>query len=57
MDVATLQSWWTLVVLIIFVGIVLWAYSGKRRDSFDAAARMALDEEDGMDKSLEDPHG
>lgn len=36
----------TLVLMIIFIGIVIWAYSSKRKKGFDEAARLALDEED-----------
>lgn len=35
---------WTGLLLAIFIGIVFWAYSGKRRERFDAAARLPLDD-------------
>jgi cytochrome c oxidase cbb3-type subunit 4 len=35
---------WTGLLLAIFIGIVVWAYSGKRRARFDAAARAPLDD-------------
>ena len=38
--VELLQSVWTIVVLVIFLGIVAWAYSGKRTKDFDEAARL-----------------
>lgn len=40
------HSIWTVLVLIIFIGIVLWAYSGSRKKDFDEAARLALDDDD-----------
>jgi cytochrome c oxidase cbb3-type subunit IV len=40
------HSIWTVIVFIIFIGIVLWAYSGKRKKDFDEAARLALDDDD-----------
>ena len=46
MDISTVHGLWTLVLLIVFVGIVLWAYSRKRKRAFDAAARIPLDDED-----------
>jgi cytochrome c oxidase cbb3-type subunit 4 len=36
----------TLILLVVFLGIVLWAYSGKRKADFDAAARLPLDDHD-----------
>ncbi len=38
--VELLQSVWTIVVLVIFLGIVAWAYSGKRKKDFDEAAGL-----------------
>ncbi len=35
----------TAVLIVTFVGIVLWAWSGRRRGSFDAAARLPLEED------------
>ena len=36
----------TLVALVTFIGIVVWAYSGHRKHNFDKAARMVLDDEE-----------
>ena len=30
----------TAVVFIAFIGVVLWAYSGRRKSSFDEAANL-----------------
>lgn len=42
----------TVVMFIAFVAIVAWAWSGKRKASFDEAARVPLEEgeEDGSDR-------
>ncbi len=40
------QSIWTVVVFITFIGIVWWAYSSRRKKDFDEAARLALDDSD-----------
>jgi len=40
-----IQVIWTIVVMIIFVGIVFWAWSGRRKESFDDAANLPLEEE------------
>ena len=36
----------TLLVVLIFAGIVWWAYSGKRNARFDVAARSVLSDDD-----------
>jgi len=45
MSFTFIQSIWTIVVLITFLGIVFWAYSSKRKKSFDEAARLPFDDE------------
>ncbi|MGD2173138.1 MAG: cbb3-type cytochrome c oxidase subunit 3 [Gammaproteobacteria bacterium] len=45
MSFTFIQSVWTIVVMVTFLGIVAWAYSGKRKSSFDEAARLPFDEE------------
>jgi len=44
MDINTVYGLITLILLIIFVGIVLWAYNGRRQADFDMAARLPLDD-------------
>jgi cytochrome c oxidase cbb3-type subunit 4 len=34
------------ILIVLFVGVWIWAYSKRRKPSFDAAARMPLDDED-----------
>ncbi len=52
MSLSLFHSIWTIAVMIIFLGIVAWAFSSKRKDSFDEAARLPLedDEPDGNNK-------
>lgn len=40
-----IHSIWTVIVFIVFIGIVLWAYSSGRKKDFDEAARLALDDD------------
>jgi cytochrome c oxidase cbb3-type subunit IV len=47
------HSIWTVIVFIIFIGIVLWAYSGSRKKDFDEAARLALDDDNDNPKSTQ----
>jgi cytochrome c oxidase cbb3-type subunit 4 len=44
-DLPTLRGLFTLVLMIAFVGIVIWAWSGKRRKDFEEAARLPLDDD------------
>jgi len=46
MSLAMFHSWWTVLLLILFIGIVIWAFSSRRKKSFDLAARMPLEDED-----------
>jgi len=46
MDLNDVRILMTLVALVTFIGIVVWAYSGRRKRSFDKAARMALEDEE-----------
>ncbi|MGB5439244.1 MAG: cbb3-type cytochrome c oxidase subunit 3 [Gammaproteobacteria bacterium] len=60
MDSALIQSVWTIVVMVLFVGIVIWAWSGKRKQRFDEAANIPFDEDDELPKdttSKENSHG
>ncbi len=47
MDIDTLHSIVTLISFLTFLGIVAWAYSGKRKAAFEQAALTPFDEEDG----------
>ena len=40
------HSIWTVLLLILFVGIILWAFSSRRKRAFDEAARLPLEDED-----------
>lgn len=46
MDINDLRTIFTLLVFLAFIGIVAWAYSSKRKRSFDQAANSVFDEED-----------
>ena len=40
MDIGTLQGIGTILAMTAFIGICLWAYSGKRKARFDEAAQL-----------------
>jgi cytochrome c oxidase cbb3-type subunit 4 len=46
LDVPVFFGLWTGALLVIFIGIVVWAWSGKRKRGFDEAAHIPLDEDD-----------
>lgn len=46
MDMGEVRSIVTVLAFITFLGIVAWAYSSKRKQAFDAAARMALEDDE-----------
>lgn len=40
MDINTLRGIATLLVMIAFIGVCLWAYSSRRKTGFDEAANL-----------------
>lgn len=51
MTFTLLQSVWTIVVMITFLGIVWWAFSSKRKSAFDEAARLPFEDEPQIDNN------
>jgi len=45
MEINDLRSIVTVVSLITFVGIVVWAWSKRNKADFDEAARLPFDED------------
>lgn len=49
MDINTLRSIITVAAFVVFIGIVVWAYSDRSKAGFDQAARLPFEEdEDGI---------
>ena len=46
MDINTLRGLSTLLLLVAFLGLVFWAYSGKRKKEFDDAANLPFADEE-----------
>jgi len=42
-DAGTWRGVFTALMLLLFVGIVFWAYSSKRKKDFDEASRLPLE--------------
>ena len=51
MSTGLIQTVWTVIAFVIFVGIVIWAWSSRRKEDFDKAARMALDDDKPIDSN------
>lgn len=45
MDINTLRSITTVAALLVFLGIVWWAWSKRRKSDFDEAARLPFDQD------------
>ncbi len=45
MEINTVRAVSTVVVMLLFVAICLWAYSSKRKSAFDEAAQLPFDDE------------
>ena len=45
MDLTSAKAWMSVVMLVVFIGIVMWAYSSKRKKQFDEAARSVLEDD------------
>lgn len=54
--VSIVQTIWTVLAFLFFIGIVFWAWSGKRKSTFDKAARMALEDDIEIHHAKSDRH-
>jgi cytochrome c oxidase cbb3-type subunit IV len=44
MDIGVFRGLVTGTLLVLFIALVVWAWSRSRREQFDAAARLPLEE-------------
>jgi cytochrome c oxidase cbb3-type subunit 4 len=45
MDINDMRAILTAVMFAVFMGIVFWAWSSRRKTDFEAAARLPLDDD------------
>jgi cytochrome c oxidase cbb3-type subunit 4 len=45
MDINLLRSIVTVVAFIVFIGIVIWAWSNRNKERFDEAARLPFEQD------------
>ena len=55
MDTGLLHGLWTAAMIAVFVAIVAWAWSGRRKRDFEEAARLPLEEEPDAEQDVTDP--
>lgn len=46
MDINTLRGLSTLFLLVVFIALVFWAYSDRRKKDFDEAANLPFAEDE-----------
>ncbi|TXS95491.1 cbb3-type cytochrome c oxidase subunit 3 [Parahaliea maris] len=52
MDINDLRGLSTLFLMISFIGLCFWAYSSKRRASFDEAAQLPFADEEQNQRTM-----
>lgn len=56
MELVFLRSLFTVLVFVTFIGIWIWAWSGKRKQAFDEAANLPFAEPDLPVRNKESDH-
>lgn len=51
MDITLLRSLFTVLMFVTFIGIVIWAWSSKRKQAFDEAANLPFADDELSDAS------
>ncbi len=49
MNLTLVHIVWTVIAFVFFVGVVIWAWGSGRKEDFEKAARMALDDDKPID--------
>lgn len=44
MDINDIRSWYTVILFAVFIGIVIWAWSGKTKRRFHDASQLPFKE-------------
>ncbi len=56
MDINDLRGFLTALLLFSFVGLVIWAWSSRRKADFDASAALPLEEDHHMTHNERENH-
>ena len=59
MDINDLRGLSTLFMLVSFIGLCFWAYSSKRKSTFDEAAQLPFADDEMNERSMQEetPNG
>lgn len=57
MDINDLRGLSTLFLMISFIGLCIWAYSSKRKATFDEAANLPFADEEINQRSMREENG
>ncbi|MDX1452206.1 MAG: cbb3-type cytochrome c oxidase subunit 3 [Oleiphilaceae bacterium] len=52
MDINTLRGLSTILVMIVFVGICLWAYNSNKKKDFDEASNLPFEDDEIEQRTL-----
>jgi len=52
MDINTVRGISTIIVMIVFLGICLWAFSGSKKKDFDDAANLPFQDDNIAKRTL-----
>ena len=52
MEAGTLRGLFTLFMFIAFIGIFFWAYSARRKNDFNEAANLPLEEDESVNTGI-----
>jgi len=50
----SIQALWTVIAFLLFIGIIVWAWSSKRHNDFHEAANLVFDEDDDVTPHVKD---
>ena len=56
MDINDLRSIVTVLMFFAFVGIVWWAFSSRRKDAYEAASRIPLEDDEPLNSGRDAGH-
>ena len=54
MDINDLRGLSTLFMLVSFIGLCFWAYSSKRKSTFDEAAQMPVADDEMNERTMQE---
>ena len=52
MSITFVQSVWTVIAMSVFIGIIIWAFSKRKKSDFEQAGRMAMDDDKPVNDSM-----